>query len=316
MRMVTGRNICSRARPSSMPSASRARLAQSPCTASAGTVTWYSISLGVFTVEVAVNPSGSRRRERLATSGAEYVVASCVLLPDDQPPRLVEKRRRLRLLDGDAHTHMVVAPLPRRNLQPRPQRFVVPVEIQGHARRQIRPHRLARELQHRFAGFGRSKLHGQNPVFEFDGEQLRRGVHDVFGAGEIGALVAQPVRSERHAQRQPQRFPRRHRHVGNHDGPLRLRLRHPHIVLERLGAVVGQVHRRGRRRNHLERRQAGRAACPPLWAAPPPAATEKFRPSAAAAPRPAAPPPWRSRSRPAPPRPPAATPRRGAHPSG
>ena len=76
-----------------------------------------------------------------------------------------------------------------------------------------------------FAGFRRGELHGQDAVLEFDGQQLRGGVHDVFGGGEIGALAAQAIGPEGNAQRQPQGLPRRHAHARNQQRPFADRVR-------------------------------------------------------------------------------------------
>ena len=58
-------------------------------------------------------------------------------------------------------------------------------------------------------GLRGGELHGQDAVFEFDGEQLGGGVDNVFGAGKIRAFAAQAIRADRDAERQPQRIARR-----------------------------------------------------------------------------------------------------------
>ena len=127
-----------------------------------------------------MKPSGSRRRERLATSLAEYVVESEFFCPITS--------RRASLKKPEVSGSSMAMPMRTRcpgpaaggNRQAGTQGLIVPVECRWLAGGEKRPDRLARELQDRFARLRRGKLHRQDAVLVLDGEQLGGRVHDVL----------------------------------------------------------------------------------------------------------------------------------------
>ena len=160
--------------------------------------------------------------------------------------QIVEERRGLRRFDGDADAHAIARRLACRNLEARAHVRIVPIELRRLARGQERAGRPARHLEDYFAGLRRGELHRQNAIFVFDREQLRGGVHDVFGGGEIGALAAQAVRPQRHAHRQPHRLLRAHAHARNQQRASGERLHYPQVFMERLLRGVDDADRTGR----------------------------------------------------------------------
>ena len=161
-----------------------------------------------------------------------------ILLADDQAARFIEKRRGLRLFHSNAYADAVAGRGVRGDGEAGTQGLVVPFELGGLAGREVRADGLALQLEDHFAAHGRGKFHGEDAIFELDGEQFGGGVDDVLGLGELGAFVAEAHGSEGDIERQPERFARWNGDLGDDQGALGDRFEDAELVVKRQFSAI------------------------------------------------------------------------------